>query len=330
MTGIRKLPRIIGLFGVLAALSVAFVTFVRPWYLNWGATDEERGMLLPGDEIIPNARSQQTRAITIRAPANLVWPWLAQLGQDRGGFYSFDVLENLVGCEMPTIDVLRSDKQAWQLGDKLWMYPKEKGGGTGFATLRTFIPGRALGFAARPVGAPLTEPEAGSWSMVLEPVAASTTRLLIRGRGAPGRSLVGMAFDWSTFEPIHFVMERRMMVGIKQLVETGNRGRLSNHVLVALWLITFCVFLAAGVLVMRAKEWGRALAGFAVAGIVFQVLTFVQPPAPVGLTLVWMVLAILWWPSAYVQTIAAVREPDGFNASPDGQASRAQSQLSGI
>jgi hypothetical protein len=99
---------------------------------------------------------------------------------------------------------------------------------------------------------------------------------------------------------------------------------------VVLWVITFCLFVVAGVLVMRAKEWGRALAGFAVAGIVFQVLTFGQPPAPVGLTLVWMVLAILWWPSPYVRTIGATRERDVFNASPNGPARRARSPLSGI
>lgn len=88
-----------------------------------------------------------------------------------------------------------------------------------------------------------------------------------------------------------------MMIGIKQLTETGNRGRLSNHVSVVLWAITFVVFITAAVLVMRGKDWRRALVGFGTAGIVFQVLTLGQPPAPVGLTLVWMVLALLWWPS---------------------------------
>lgn len=289
--------RALALLATLALLCSTFFAFVRPWYLNWGATAQEQRIALPGDEIIADARSQQTRAISITAPADYVWPWLAQLGQDRGGFYSYDFLENLVGCEMPTIDVRQPDKQLWQLGDKLWMYPKNKAGGAGFATLRDFVPGRALGFAARSFGTTLSEPEDGSWSMVLVPVSANTTRLLIRGRGAPGRSLLGLTFDRSIFEPIHFVMERRMMIGLKQLTETGNRGRLSNHVSVALWAITFVVFIAAAVLVMRGKEWKRALVGFATAGIVFQVLTLGQPPAPVGLTLVWMVLALLWWPS---------------------------------
>jgi hypothetical protein len=305
--------RALALLVTLALFCVAFFAVVRPWYLNWGATSEERRRALPGDEIVANARAQQTRAITIKASADSVWPWLAQLGQDRGGFYSYDILENLVGCNMPTTDVRQPDKQVWHVGDKLWMYPKDKAGGAGFATLRVFVPGRALGFATREVGTALSEPENGSWSMVLVPVNATTTRLLIRGRGAIGRSLLGSAFDRSIFEPIHFAMERRMMIGIQQLVETGSRGRLSNHVSVALWTITFAVFVMAGVLVMLGRDWQRALLGFGTAGIVFQVLTLGQPPAPVGLTLVWMVLALLWWPS---RAAPSVSTPQTLPAAP--------------
>ena len=306
MKPLRTSQRWLAVCGILSVMVATFFAFVRPWYLNWGTTEDERYMSLPGDEIIANAQSQQTRAITISAPVDLIWPWIAQLGQDRGGFYSYDLLENLVGCEMPTIDVLQGDKQSWQLGDKLWMYPKDKAGGAGFATLRTYLPRRALGFAARSFGSGLDNPEDGSWSMVLEPITAGRTRFLIRGRGAQGLSLLGVSFDRSIFEPIHFVMERRMMVGIKQLAETGNRGRVSNHVLVVMWTITFVVFVIAGVLAVRAKDWRRPLIGFAVAGIVFQVLTLGQPPAPVGLTLVWMVLALLWWPSQPVDRPALV------------------------
>ena len=121
--------RFIALGATTVAILSAFLLLVRPWYLHWGATDEEARRSLPGDGIIPNAVGQGTRAITIRAPVERVWPWLAQLGQDRGGFYSYDLLENLVGCEMPTIDRLDPEKQAWRPGDKLWMYPQHKAGG---------------------------------------------------------------------------------------------------------------------------------------------------------------------------------------------------------
>ena len=114
-----------------------------------------------------------------------VWPWLAQLGQDRGGFYSYRVLENLFGCEMPDIEDLVPRLQNWKLGDKLWMYPPHKARGTGFAVLA--VHGRAgprLCDAA--IGTPATAPEDGSWSFVLKPIDAGTTRLLFRGRPAGG------------------------------------------------------------------------------------------------------------------------------------------------
>jgi hypothetical protein len=115
----RKTTRLLALPGSFVVVMLAFFLFVRPWYLQWGATDEETRRPLPGDEIVPNAPGQETRAITIHASVDRVWPWLAQLEQDRGGFYSFDLLENLVGCDMPTDDRLRPDKQSWHVGDKL-------------------------------------------------------------------------------------------------------------------------------------------------------------------------------------------------------------------
>src|SRR5688500_2728148 len=137
----RTLWRLFGLAGCFAALIGTFVIFVQPWFARWGATDYEVRKPLPGDEIIPSAASQETRAITINAPVAGVWPWLAQLGRDCGGFYSFDLLENLVGCEMPVVDRLLPERQEWKIGDKLWMYPETKAGGMGFATLRNFVPG---------------------------------------------------------------------------------------------------------------------------------------------------------------------------------------------
>lgn len=291
-------PRLLALAGSLAMVVLVFFVFVRPWYLEWGATDAEARAPLPGDEIVPNAEVQETRAITIHANVTQVWPWLAQLGQDRGGFYSYDLLENLFGSGMPTSDVLRPEKQPWQFGDKLWMYPPDKAGGAGSATLRTYLPGRALGFGTRATGTSLDEREDGSWSFVLVPSGDSAMRLLIRGRGAPGRSLLGVAFDRSIFEPVHFAMERRMMIGVKQLAEGGDRGRVANHVQVLLWTITFGLFVAAVVMVLRCAAWGQAVAGLVTAAVVFQILTLGQPPLSVGMLLVAMVAAVLRWPRA--------------------------------
>ncbi len=290
--------RLVWTLAALAGLALCFGFVLRPWYLHWGTTAAERTMSLPGDEIVPGAATQETRAITIDAPIDRVWPWVAQTGQDRGGFYSYDLLEDLVGCEMPTVDSLRPDRQQWAPGDKLWMYPSTKAGGVGYAVLRTFIPGRALGFGTYFAGTAPGGPEDGSWSFVLQPMGDSTTRLLVRGRGAPGRSLLGVAFDRSVFEPMHFAMEKRMMIGIKQLAEGGDRERIWNHVQVVLWFVTFAMFVVGLASVFVGRVWHRKLAGTVLAAAVFQILTLGQPPIDVGVLLVLVTGAALWWPVA--------------------------------
>jgi hypothetical protein len=290
----RIVLRLLILSVTVAAIGGVFYVAVRPWYLNWGTTAVERTSPLPGDEIVPDAPTQNTRAITIHAPVADVWPWVAQTGQDRGGFYSFDLLENLVGCKMPTVDVLRRDKQVWQVGDKLWMYPSDQAGGTGFATLRTYVPGRVLGFATRMIGASLDEPEVASWTFVLEPIDAGTTRLLIRGRGLARPSLLGVTFDRAIFEPIHFVMERRMMLGLKELAETGARSRRLNHVHILLWIIAAGLGGIAAWRVLTRPLRTHPLPGLVVSAITFQVLTLAQPPLLLGLALVIVTALIVY------------------------------------
>lgn len=281
--------------GTLGLIFAGFFAFVRPWYRNWGATAAEAARTLPGDEIVPGAMKQETRAITIGAPVDRVWPWLAQIGQDRGGFYSFDLLENLAGCEMPADDRLRPELQSWKLGDKLWMYPPGKAGGSGFAVLRVHVPGRALGFGTHAPGTP-PEAEDGSWSFILEPVDAGSTRLFIRGRGPAYQSLGWAALDRSIFEPMHFVMERGMMAGLKARAEGSAWPRVGNHVQIALWTLVLTQFLAAAALVLLRRHWGRALAGLLLSAAAFQILTLVQPPLAAGIGIVLVLVALPWWP----------------------------------
>lgn len=278
--------RAAALAGVFGLAWLAFVAFVQPWYERWGASDEEVLGSLPGDGIVPDAGSQETRAITIDAPIDRVWPWLAQLGQDRGGFYSYDALENLVGCRMPTEDVLRPDKQAWALGDRLWMYPPEAAGGVGFAVLRDYVPGRALAFGTHVPGSP-ADIEDGSWAFVLRPMDASRTRLLVRGRVRTAATpWILRTFNRAVFSPMHFVMERRTMIGLKDVAERGERSRLVNHLHVVLWTVTLVALAIASLRVFRRGAWLRMLAGVAAAAALFIFLTLWQPPLLLGAGLV--------------------------------------------
>ena len=190
----------------LGALS-AYLFAVRPWHLKWGATDEEVKETLPGDEFVPHVTQTATHAITINAPAADVWPWLAQVGQTRGGFYSYTWLENLVGCQMRNAERIVPEWQDINVGDRVWLHPS-------VPPLPVLIcePGRAI-----VLGSNTESP--GTWGFYLKESGEKTTRLIIRGRGRWGPGLASWLLLYAVFEPAHFIMERKMMLGIKRRAE---------------------------------------------------------------------------------------------------------------
>lgn len=192
------------LLASLAAL-VVYAAALRPWFLRWGATVEETHKTLPGDSVLPNAPSAATRAITIHAPPERVWPWIAQIGQGRGGLYSYTWLENLVGCQIVNADRIHPEWQDIKPGDGVRLHPKmppipvllvEKN--------RALVLGSAVGTAQVP---PVT------WAFVIEGASGNATRLLIRWRSTEHAYFL---------EPIHFTMERRMMLGIRERAESAQ------------------------------------------------------------------------------------------------------------
>lgn len=278
-TGLRKLA---ALALTLGAVVTVYAVAVRPWFLSWGATEAERTRALPGDGIAPGSRST-TRAVTIAAPADEVWPWVAQLGQDRAGFYSYEILEDLVGGEMPRAAQILPDAQEWRPGDSLWMYPPEKLDSLGSAPLLAIVPGRALAFGTWWAGTPHDRPPDGSWAFVIEPAGEATTRLLVRSRGTSAPSVLGRAFDRGFFEPAHFVMERRMMDGIRGLAEGRPApSRASERAEVLTWVGMAAVFVWAVVAVFRRRRWAVPLAVTGATAIAFQILTLAQPPVLAG------------------------------------------------
>lgn len=292
--------RLTALFGTSAALFGILLGVVRPWYTAWGATDAERLALLPGDGLA-SASPRETRAISIAAPAEQTFAWVAQLGQERAGFYSYELLEDLVGCEMPRVEQLEPRLQAWSVGDKLWMYPPNKLSGRGHATLLEYQPGRALVFGTNNPTEPSGASPSGTWSFIVEPKGPSLSRLLVRGSVGSPPSLLGTTFNRTIFEPMHFAMERRMMEGIRSLAEgRGSPARSADNAMLALWAVTFGVFLASAVLVALGHHWRRRLLCFLAAGVVFQILTLGQPPLWLGSILVLGVLVSLWAPKEHL------------------------------
>lgn len=211
----KKIGIALGVAGVGAGLLAAYGLAIRPWHLRWGATDEELTEALPGDEVKPDAGIQVTHAVTINAPPSYVWKWLVQIGQGRGGFYSYDHVENLIGLDIHNVDEIRPELQHLSVGDFIRSAHEGWMGGR-FDNLAgwhvvTLEPERVLVLR--------DEIEFGSWSFILRPNERNGTRLIARGRGDKPMSVGRQIFHFSVFEPAHFIMERKMLLTLKQRAE---------------------------------------------------------------------------------------------------------------
>ncbi len=207
---------------LLAALGIVLL-LVRPWYLRWGAHDDEIGRALPGDDIVGRPVADITRAVTIAAPVRDVWPWLVQMGRGRGGLYSYDWLENLAGLDIHSVDRIVPALQSLRVGDPVPLGP---GLHNGFVAAQ-IEPERALVLR-------LDDPIRGgavdhggrrwadvSYAFVLAPLDEYATRLILRFR-FDGRPRGAMRRVYTLLiEMPHFIMERKMLVGIKRRAEGG-------------------------------------------------------------------------------------------------------------
>jgi hypothetical protein len=197
--------------GISAAAT--YVVIARP-QLSWGATDEESHASLPGDELIGRADLTATRAITIHATAEQVWPWIAQLGQGRGGFYSYDYLENLIGCDIHSADRIVPEWQDVRVGDQVRFAPEI---GLAVASVEQ---GRSLVLRGGiPIGnAP--PPYDFTWAFTVRDVGDGTTRLLVRERYAYTRAWARLVVEPT--EVLSFVMSQKMLRGIKNRAERAT------------------------------------------------------------------------------------------------------------
>jgi hypothetical protein len=187
---------------IAAALAALYERVLRKSILNWGATDEEASARLPGDELLEHADGVSTRAIDIDAPPGAVWPWLAQMGPSpRGGAYTYDWIENLLGLNMRSADRVLPEFQHPQLGDTFSL-------GSNRMRMDRVESERVLAWRS--------EDGKWVWTFVLEPRDGGT-RLISRNRfRLPALvARIGMV----PMEPGSLVMERKMLRGIKQRAE---------------------------------------------------------------------------------------------------------------
>lgn len=208
----RTLPWVF--VGAFVLIVVVYLWAAFPWMLHWGASPAELAKPLPGDDVVPAPWYRSTRALTIAAPVEDVWPWVAQLGQDRGGFYSYTWVENMLLADIHNARTVNPGWLERQAGELLPLTPpnyplglvKRSGRSVG-PHIRTFEPNAAMVLD-------------GWGSFVLLPVASGYTRFIIRDPTKP-LPFPGQLLWKLLFEPGHFAMERRMMKGIRVRAEAA-------------------------------------------------------------------------------------------------------------
>jgi hypothetical protein len=195
----------------LAGLTVAAAAVSYPWLfrrtcLTWGATPEEVTGELPGDDLLAKPDIVTTRAITIDAPPSAIWPWLVQMGSGRGGVYTYDWIENLFGLGMHSANAVLPQFQDLKQGDELPLGP-----GRPRMRVEVFEPERAL----------TVRFEDGNWVWIFALLPdGGRTRLVSRNRIAlPGASPPTRLFYLLVMEPGSLVMERKMLLGIRERAE---------------------------------------------------------------------------------------------------------------
>jgi hypothetical protein len=209
------------------ALMVAGTVILRPLlagrYRRWNTAGDETTRALPGDERVPAPLVTQTLAVTVKASPAEVWPWLAQIGQERGGMYSYELLENIARCQMHNADRVVSEWQL-QVGDLVRLGPP------GYPVHK--VVGLERGHWLLLAGADIKTgevslPQPGqaeytnySWVFYLQDGRDGTTRLLTRNHldYAPRTFALKLIWEWFT-DPIGFVMTRKMLLEIKKRAE---------------------------------------------------------------------------------------------------------------
>jgi hypothetical protein len=199
----------IAVVALLLAAAIFFFLY-RPWQLSWGATPDEVARSMPGDEIVSRPVFNATRAITVDARPEDIWPWIVQIGFHRGGFYTYDLLDNPF---RRSAERIVPELQHIKAGDLIPMGP---GKSTGI-WVRDFVPNDWMVWWQK-------ENEGTTWTWVLDPMPDGTTRLMTRVR-APVSWRQPVSVVWLLmFEIADFPMMRKLLLGIKRRVEARTRA----------------------------------------------------------------------------------------------------------
>lgn len=195
--------------------------FLRSYRARQGAIDRDVYRMMPGDGLVQHPKWRFTHAITIHAPAADVWQWLVQIGANRGGMYSYEGLENLAGCQIHNVAEIKPEFQHLKPGDEITLHPKAPG-----MHVAEVIPERYILVHNDNRHSGADSYINMTWLWYLEKVDESTTRLITRSRCDYSPHLSNRLWMGPLLvEPVSFVMERKMLLTIRDLAEAGRGSR---------------------------------------------------------------------------------------------------------
>jgi hypothetical protein len=284
--------RLVGGLLLASGLSAGLFALTVRAIPSWGATAEEVARVMPGDELTSHPTIRVTNAISIDAPPDAVWPWIAQIGDSRGGFYSYTFIENRIGALTNTAGYHVTYTNADVIHPE-WQNPTP---GTlliqGMLQVREIVPERHYLLAESAMPEVLLWP----WVWQLEPLdGGARTRLVsrytIEGLGA---AATNSARDF-VFNLGGFVMHHKMLLGIKLRAEGGREPGWMQPLEIGLWLTALLCGVAAALLFLLKPARGRPLGVAALSVVVIFGLTFAQPPILLRLLLDAGLLGGLAW-----------------------------------
>ncbi|MBN1874234.1 MAG: hypothetical protein JXA33_08380 [Anaerolineae bacterium] len=277
--GRAKLKRFFGGLGIVLLILSLGYSVIRLFHLRWGATAEEVSRPMPGDL----NGTRWTRAITIQATPEQIWPWLLQWGQGRGGWYSYDWLENLLGFDIHTADRILPEYQNTAVGDPICMAANVC---TSFVSV--IEPNQWFGWqASDETGKPVW-----NFTFGLFPMDDTRTRLVVRESFDKDAMPRAVTF---AIEIPDVVMEQKALDTVKRRVEGRPASVLTTPCEIIVWIAALVMGLIAGVLFINRKDWKKPLVAGVSSVITLLVLTFLFPPLWLRGVLDLGVLASLLW-----------------------------------
>lgn len=209
----KKLLKVVVVLLAVGVIGAVLTAALLPWMDAWGASEAEIATSFPGDELVPAPRVTYTRAISINAAPEAIYPWIVQLGAGRGGMYSYEWFEtNILRCELINADRIHEEWQDLKVGDKVKMCPDEN-----------IPPAYEVARMEADQAIVLGHQESGRWvevwQFILVPQTDGSTHLVVRSRNA------AEGWFWDVIRPGEFIMMRGMLLGIKGRAEGMTQGR---------------------------------------------------------------------------------------------------------